>query len=84
MRPPKIRRAPVARPSSGKLVRDKRNIASDVKNSQLKKKQHLTDDEEDDDSYDSEAHDDVVDDLSEANMQILERKMRQKATFAAK
>ena len=39
-------------------------------------KKHLTDDE-DDDSYDSEANDDVVDDLSAANMQVVNRKMKQ-------
>ena len=50
------------RPSSGQLIKDKN--APEVLKSGMKK-QHLTDDE--DDSYDSEAKDDVVADLSVAN-----------------
>lgn len=46
-------------------------MSSEVKKSELKK--HLTDDE-DDDSYDSEANDDVVDDLSA--VQLLNRKIK--------
>ena len=78
VKPPKIRKAPAARPSSGQLVRDK-NMSSEVKKSELKK--HLTDDE-DDDSYDSEANDDVVDDLSA--VQLLNRKIKQPASFSAR
>lgn len=51
-----------------------KNIVEHIKKSDLKK-QHLTDDE--DDSYDSEANDEVVDDLSAANMQVLKRKAKQ-------
>ena len=54
-------------------------MSSEVKKSELKK--HLTDDE-DDDSYDSEANDDVVDDLSA--VQLLNRKIKQPASFSAR